>query len=382
MSLRAVTWNEQRGTEPMAAPSRDPLQLHRRLPGYRPSPLVPAADLAADIGLANVFVKDEAERLGLPSFKILGASWATYRALEERRGRPFPEWSTLEELAAAAEPLRPLTLVAATDGNHGRAVARMARLLGFDAHIFVPADMVAARIAAIEGEGAKVTVVDGTYDDAVMRSAEEESQTHLVVSDTSWPGYERIPRWIIDGYSTIFWEIDEQLDAMGAPHPDVVLVQIGVGAFAAAAAHHFRRSGAPRRPLLVGVEPADADCMRASVAAGKVVSQPGPHRSIMAGLNCGTPSIVAWPVVSAAFDVFFALDDDAARAGMVDLARAGVVSGESGAAGAGVLRALAEGPGLQALGVGAGTTALTVSTEGATDPVAYEEIVGAAPRQG
>ena len=158
------------GTGLVAGLARAPLTVHTRLPGYQPTPLVETPGLADALGVGRVLVKVEAHRLGLPAFKMLGASWATYRAVVDRLGSE-PEWTTVDELADAVEPLRPLTLAAATDGNHGRAVAAMARLLGFDARIFVPSDMVAARIAGIEREGATVEIVDGTYDDAVARSA-------------------------------------------------------------------------------------------------------------------------------------------------------------------------------------------------------------------
>jgi diaminopropionate ammonia-lyase len=138
--------------------------------------------------------------------------------------------------------------VAATDGNHGRALARVARLFGLGARIFVPENMVAARREAIAGEGAEVVVVRGTYDDAVERSAEEAGERGLVVSDMSWPGYERIPSRVIEGYSTMLWEIDDELERRGEAGPDLVAVQVGVGAFAAAVTRHFRRPGTVAAP--------------------------------------------------------------------------------------------------------------------------------------
>jgi diaminopropionate ammonia-lyase len=280
-------------------------------------------------------------------------------------------------------PLRPLTLATATDGNHGRAVARMARLLGLQARVFVPADMARARRDAIQSEGAQLVVVDGTYDDAVARSAAEASDRCLVISDTSWPGYADVPRWVIEGYSTIFHEIDDQLAAQGIRGPDLVAVQIGVGALAAAAVTHFRRTERERRPKLAGVEPEGAACVLASMAAGRVVSIPGPHVSIMAGLNCGTPSEVAWPLVSRGLDVLVAVEDDWARRAMRDLAGVGVMAGETGAAGLAGLTALLTGPHAPAtraaLGIDDSSSALVICTEGATDPEAYRRIVGESP---
>jgi diaminopropionate ammonia-lyase len=359
-----------------AMPDRAPLELHRRLPGYRPTPLVSADAVATDLGVAKVWVKDESSRLELPSFKILGASWGVYRALERRVGDLEP-WATAADLAAKLEPHKPLALAAATDGNHGRAVARVARLLGLEARIFVPVGTAAARIDAITSEGASCEVVDGGYDDAVRRSAAEGGADCLVIADTSWEGYEDVPRWVIEGYSTIFWEVDEDLERSGSGEPDAVVVQVGVGALAAAAGRHYRRPGLRRRAALVGVEPERAACVLASVQAGRVVTLPGVQDSIMAGLNCGTPSTVAWPTVSRAYDLFVAIDDDAARAGMRLLAAAGIVAGETGAAGVGGLLELRGSDAWTELGLDRGARVLVLSTEGATDPEAYRAIVGA-----
>jgi diaminopropionate ammonia-lyase len=358
-----------------------PQAFHRHFPDYEPTPLVERPELARQLGIGRLLIKDESSRLGLPAFKMLGASWASYRALverfESRRDRPLGEWTTLAQLAEMLETLRPMTLATATDGNHGRAVARFARLLGLQARIFVPEGTSTARIEAILGEGATCEVVDGTYDDAVARAALEAADDCLVVSDTSWPGYETVPRWVIEGYSTIFAEIDAQRTAAGLPDPDVVLVPIGVGALAAAVAGWYRRPTLAHQPLLIGVEPATANCVMASAAAGHPVEVPGPHRSVMAGLNCGEPSPVAWPLVSTGFDWFVAGGDELAIDGMRLLADAGIVSGESGACTVGALAALAAGAGHDAgLVLGPDLTVLALSTEGATDPDYYESVVG------
>jgi diaminopropionate ammonia-lyase len=358
---------------------RDPLNFHRRLPDYGPTPLIDAPRLADTLGVGRVWVKDESYRLGLPAFKILGASWAVYRALEEHSGHGFGAWDDLEGLRKRVEPLRPLTLAAATDGNHGRAVARMARLLGLGARIFVPADMVPARIEAIESEGAAVTVVDGSYDDAVARSAEEAGERCLVISDTSWPGYEDVPRWVIEGYSTILWETEDELARRGENSPDLVVAQIGVGAFAAAVVSHFRGGDTGASPKMLGVEPTGAACALASVEAGRRVHLPGPHPSIMAGLNCGAPSLVAWPVISKEIDVFVAVEDEWARRAMRSLAGVDLVSGETGGAGlAGLLALVYDREGESArrlLSMKEDTTVLLFNCEGATDPEAYRRIV-------
>ncbi|MBI5966840.1 MAG: pyridoxal-phosphate dependent enzyme, partial [Deltaproteobacteria bacterium] len=150
-------------------PNRAPRDFHRRLPGYAPTPLIPVPQLAAKVGVGQVWVKDESNRLGLPSFKILGAWWATYQMLLRLFGQHLEPWSSLQELSKKLQPLRPLKLIAATDGNHGRAVARIAALLGFASRIFVPSNTSPARIDAIASEGAEVVVVDGSYEAALSQ---------------------------------------------------------------------------------------------------------------------------------------------------------------------------------------------------------------------
>lgn len=374
MSSPEILWNPGRATPPAVVDhGPSPRSFHRRLPGYEPTPLVDAPSLAAGLGIGRLWVKDEAWRLGLPAFKMLGASWASYRLLVAALGHE-PEWDTLDDLSAALDPIKPLTLVAATDGNHGRAVARTAKLLGLGAEILVPAGTAPARIDAIASEGANVSVVDGTYDDAIAASAALASDDHLVVSDTSWPGYAEVPGWVIDGYTTIFEEVDEQLAAAGSAPLDAVVVQMGVGALTAAVMEHYRAvDGAG--PLTIVVEPDTAACGLRSAAAGELIDVPGPHRSIMAGLNCGRASELAWPRVVAGADAFVAVDDEAAERAMRDLAGIAITAGETGGSGLAGLRAFVEGqPGT----LGPDSTVLVINTEGPTDPEGYERIVGVA----
>ena len=370
-----VTRNEMFDGRDWPAAPAEVLAFHRRLPAYAPTLVIDAPELAASLAVGRVLVKAETQRMGLPSFKILGASWASYRAICEHIGDDPQPWANINELAASLAHLRPMTLAAATDGNHGRAVAFMARLLGFDAHILVPDGTSEARIAAIEGESATVTVVDGTYDDAIEQSAEMAGDRCLVVSDTSWPGYETIPANVAEGYTTIFAEVDDALAANGIAPPDLVAVPVGVGAFMAAAVTHYR-SGA-HRPVLVSVEPDDANCVQLSTINGEITETPGPHRSIMVGLNCGVPSPLAWPMMASGVDWCVSVDSDAAGAAMSDLADSQVVAGETGSASlAGVRALLADEAGSAALDDPASATVLIMVTEGATDPANYERIVG------
>lgn len=342
------------------------LAFHRTLPGYQPSPLVDAPALARRLGVAAVHVKDESARLGMPSFKILGASWAAYRALVDLLGRDPGQVRGISDLTARLDG-RQLTLVAATDGNHGRAVARMAGLVRQSARILVPRDMVPERIDAIRGEGATVTVVDGNYDEAVAASAALADDTHVIISDTSWDGYERVPGWVIDGYQTIVEEVLQALADRGLEPPTVVVTQMGVGAFATAMIRGFSVLGA----RMIGTEPTKAACVLESIRAGEPVRLDGALDSIMAGLNCGTPSPLAWPDLLAGLQYVTAVTDEDAEDAMRALAAVGVVAGESGAAGLAAL--LAHGP---ELGLTQSDRILVVSTEGATDSRAYRRIVG------
>ena len=376
--------------------------FHQRLPGYAPTPLRDMPALADACGVGRVLVKDESSRLGLPAFKILGASWATYRVLCDRLGEE-PSWSTLDDLAAVvADRLGPLRLVAATDGNHGRAVARMAKLLGLSATILVPDGTADARIDGIASEGAEVIVAPGTYDDAITLSAEMAGERDLVISDTSWPGYEGPPRWVIEGYATIFAEIDAALEGGGVDSPggasdqvvvtddgievadpvtiDVAVVPLGVGALGAAAGASLRAGFEPGAgPLLVGVEPDTAACVAAAVEAGHVVEVPGPHRSLMAGLNCGLASMLALPTVTATFDALVAVDDDTCRRAIRAHAEAGMDVGETGAAALAGLMAVVDDH-RDELPIPATATVLLLATEGVTDPASFERIVGRPPR--
>ncbi|MWA07330.1 diaminopropionate ammonia-lyase [Actinomadura sp. LD22] len=357
-SLARTSWFSRPAARAWRCPpaSRDAAAFHAALPGYAPTPLVEAPALAAGLGAGRVFVKDESSRLGLPAFKILGASWGVCRALCDRLGVPVPAAGPVAALRARAGAFR---LVTATDGNHGRAVAAMARMLGTRAEVFVPDGVHPAALAAIEGEGARVVRVGAPYDEAVRAAAESArgDASALLVQDTAWPGYERVPRWIVEGYSTLFAEIDAQLRAAGAGAPDVVAVPVGVGSLAQAAVVHYR-SGVSA-PKLLAVEPDAAPCVLASLAAGRLVTvQTG--ATAMAGLNCATPSSAAWPYLRAGVDAAVSVADaDVAHAAR-DLAAAGVSAGPCGAAALAGVRAARPG-----LGLGPADTVVLLSTEGA-----------------
>jgi diaminopropionate ammonia-lyase len=357
-------------------PTLNPRPFHASIAGYEPTPLRSARRTADRLDVARVSVKDESQRLGLPSFKVLGASWAIYRAMLVQLGVPASAAVTFGELRRAVEGLRPFTLSAATDGNHGRAVAHVAAMLGFDANIYVPEDMIEARRNAISAEGATVTVVAGGYDDAVRRSAQDAGERCLVISDTSWEGYEQVPGWVIDGYATVFAEIDEQLLEAGWPRPEVVVVPVGVGALAAATVRHFWSCPAPR-PMLIGVEPTSAACVLESVVAGHIVTLDHAQQSVMSGLNCGTPSQVAWPLVSQGLDLYLAVPDHPIAEATRLLAADEIAAGESGAAGLAGLLTLQSDADLLVGGprLSPDHHVLLICTEGPTDPAAYARFI-------
>ncbi|HVF79719.1 MAG TPA: pyridoxal-phosphate dependent enzyme [Solirubrobacteraceae bacterium] len=369
MSLVTFLDNSQRGVRSPSVPDERAARFHRSMPGYAPSAVAEAPVTAAALGLSRLLVKLETERFGLPSFKILGASWAACRAISLRLG--VPPAATFEELCRMCVRLDGLTLVAATDGNHGRAVARVARLLRLDARILIPEHSAQARIDAILGEGADVGIVSGTYDDAVGQAARLAGDDHLVISDTSWPGYETVPGWVADGYATIFAELADQVPG---ELPPLAAIQIGVGALACA---FVRALAAPGR-VLVGVEPGDADCALQAVRDGTPILVPGPHRSIMAGLNCGRASRIALPDMAAGIDAFCAIDDSSAEQAVRLLLRDGLTCGETGAAGVAGLLALRESrpeTTWERLGVGdAHPAAVVICTEGPTDPESFARI--------
>jgi diaminopropionate ammonia-lyase len=346
------TWLSNRRDPAWTAAAPDPraIAFHRQLPGYVATPLIELADLARELGVGRVFAKDESQRLGLPAFKALGASWAVRRAIDEHGGDGR------------------LTIVTATDGNHGRAVAHFARRMGHAAAIFVPDGVHPQAVAAIRAEGAEVTAVDGTYDDAVAEAARLcRANDHVLVQDTGWEGYEEIPGWIVDGYGTLFAELDEQLAAAGVAHPDVLLVPTGVGSLLQAALTRYRQLGSDTGTAIVSVEPHNADCVRASLAAGRPVTVPT-GVTTMAGLNCGTVSSVAWPAIVAGLDAALVTDDAASAAATATLAELGVDAGPCGAASLAALRGVVNGPDATAfrqhVGLHPDATVVLLITEG------------------
>lgn len=366
--------------------NNDMFDFHKSLAGYQITPLISLPGIATSLGLGKVYVKDEGQRFGIKAFKALGASYAIYRFLksrwEERFGAGFNHQSFADP--DILKKLGTFTFCAATDGNHGRAVAWTARKLRQKAQIFMPCDAVKARIDNIRSEGAEVTVVDGTYDDCVRVAAEMAAENGwFEIADTAYEGYTTIPGWVLNGYSTIFREMENEINLREIPKIDFVLLQTGVGSFAAAGAAYYAGRYGSRRPKLICVEPLQAACFLDSMAngAGKPIAAKGSRETIMAGLNCGIPSITAWSILKDSVDLFLAVTDNYAESAMKKYAEAGIISGESGASGLAGLLALMTDPALeetrQKIGLDHKSRILLINTESDTDPENYLKIVGA-----
>ncbi len=367
-----VVANQSAVSQPATHPPEALLAFHRSLPGYAPTPLVPLDSLAAELGVEKVWLKDETQRIGLPSFKIMGASWAVAAAIARHLTLDSLDLGSLRASLSGSG----VQLCAATDGNHGRAVARMARLLGVPCRIFVPAGLAEDRIASIASEGAEVVRGTHTYDPTVMEAADwAASERALLIQDTSWSGYEEVPRQIVLGYDTILREVDDELRLRGFGTPTLVMAQAGVGSFASAVVAHY--GSGDDRPQFVSIEPDSADCVAASIQEGLPTEAAGHLDSIMAGLNCGVVSELAWPILRDGLEAAVTIDDDGAREGMRELAQAGVSAGEcSGAAVGGLRLLLSDARWRERLGITSESCVLVFATEGVTEPSTYTSIVG------
>ena len=324
--------------------------FHEALPEYTRTALVPLPELAESLGIKAAFIKDESSRFGLKAFKGLGGTY--------------------------------LHFVTATDGNHGKGVAWAAAKLGCQAHIYLPKGSVQARAQAIRDIGnTEAVITEWGYDDTVRYAAKlADEHGWVLIQDTSWPGYEDIPRTIIQGYTTMCREASEQLEELGLA-PTHVFLQAGVGAMAGGVLGWLRNRYPDSDLTAAIIEPTEAACVFESVAAadGQMHPAAGSGRTIMAGLNCGEVCPLTWPIMLRQADAWFSCPDQVAVQGMRCLNRAGVISGESGAVTAGLASLMAQdafGDVKQALKFNSDSVLLLFSTEGDTDPEAYLEIVG------
>jgi diaminopropionate ammonia-lyase len=379
---RALDPTDQETFRAAAVSEVERFLTHR--PNHAPTRLHRLPDLARRLGVGSIFIKDESTRLDLGSFKALGGSYAVIRLVLEEASRQLARPVDIGELTSA--PVRRIaagmTFACATDGNHGRSVAAGAELVGARAAIFVHSGVSDERVAAIARFGARMIRVNGTYDDSVAEAeAVSAKEGWTVVSDTSWPGYERIPSLVMQGYTVMLNEAIRELDAT----PTHVFVQAGVGGLAAAVAGYFDTVFGADRPTLVVVEPERAACLFASARAGRAVKIEHDEPTIMAMLECYEPSLVAWRILTRTADGFMTIGEADAMEAMRCLAfpaggDAAVVAGESGAAGlAGLQAAMKDPQTKEALGLDAQSRIFVINTEGATDQARYEAIVGVRP---
>lgn len=360
--------------------------FHRGFKEYSPTPLHRLKHLAKEMGVAEIFVKDESYRFGLHAFKVLGGSYAIGKVLAERLGMDIGDLSFDDfTQPLIKEKLGEITFVTATDGNHGKGIAWAARKLGQKSVVYMPRGSSALRLEAIKKEGAQASIIEGNYDDAVRLSGEmAREKGWVVVQDTTWPGYETIPHWIMQGYSTLIDEAMEQLEDWKYHRVSHVFLQAGVGSFAGGILAYLTARFGEQRPLCVVMEPREADCLFRSAQSEKIETVTGDMPTIMAGLACGEPNAQSYKIIEKYADAYLSCQDKVAIRGMRMLAAPlrgdpPVISGESGALGMGVLSYLAEKRAYQELReklkLRADSVVLLISTEGDTDPKKYREIV-------
>ena len=359
--------------------------FHESFPQYAETPLADLKGMAEYLGLDRVCVKDESYRFGLNAFKVLGGSYAIARYIGEETGKDISELPysvlTSQELR---ERFGTATFYSATDGNHGRGVAWAANKLHQKSVIIMPKGSTVTRLNHIKAENAEAWISEVNYDECVRQAAKlaEKTEHGVMVQDTAWEGYEKIPAWIMEGYGTM---ADEAGDQYGE-RPTHIFVQAGVGSLAGAVVGYFANRYRENPPVMVVVEASAADCLYRGAAAGdgEIRIVDGDMDTIMAGLACGEPNITSWDVLKNHVSCFISLEDCAAARGMRMLAAPlkgdrQVVSGESGAASFAALAAIMRKDEYkelrEKLGLGKDSKVLCFSTEGDTDPERWKNIV-------
>lgn len=357
--------------------------FHQSLPGYHPTPLAKLTQLAKHLGISDLWVKSEASRFDLKAFKVLGASYAIGKLLAKDLRLDVDKF-TFEQIVSQALKFRNLTFVTATDGNQGRAVAWTANRLGCKAVIYMPKGSSKIRLEAIQNLGAEASIINGNYDAAVRLAAKQSDEKGwILIQDTSWPGNEEIPLYIMQGYITLLTETFQQLEGKWPSH---IFMQAGVGSLAAALQAFLCSCRDKPMPFFTVVEPTEAACFYKSMIMGdgKPHAVHGDMDTIMAGLACGEPSEIAWDILKENADAFIACSDHVAIKGMRVLGNPlkgddRVVSGESGAVTTGIVYELLNNSMFneltEQLGLGADSRVLVISTEGDTDPEHYRKVV-------
>jgi diaminopropionate ammonia-lyase len=347
-------------------------------PGYQPSPLHRLDQLAAQIGVDQIYYKDESDRFGLKSFKALGGAYAVARQLQQRIQAQTGQLASIEDLLQGRfrAIVQNLVISCATDGNHGRSVAWGCQMFGCECIIYIHRDVSSGREQAMQAFGAKVIRIDGNYD-ASVKQADTDAIKHsrIIVSDTSYPGYVDIPKDVALGYTVMLAEAVEQ---MGDSIPTHVFIQAGVGGLAAAVCAYFWELWGSKRPRFIVVEPEQANCLQQSAAAGEPVTVEGDLETLMAGLSCGEVSLLAWDILGPGCNDFLTVSEDAVPACMRLLARGepAIEAGESAVAGLAAAIAAREDPQFaHLLGLDEASRIFVIGTEGATDPELYQQLV-------
>ena len=361
--------------------------FHESIPQYERTPLVKLENLAKMLGVKGVYLKDESYRFGLNAFKVLGGSFAMAKYMADKLGKDISELP-YEKLISdeVRNELGDITFFTATDGNHGRWVAWTANKLKQKSVVYMPKGSSLIRLNNIKAEGAKASITELNYDDAVRLATEDAAKVGgLVVQDTAWEGYEDIPAWIMQGYGTMAKEAVEQLSEYGVERPTHVFIHAGVGSLSGAV-QVYMAAKFEECPITVVVEADKADCFYKSAEAGdgKPRFVGGDMQTIMAGLACGEPNTIGFEILKNYSEAFISAPDWVSAKGMRILGNPlvgdeKVISGESGAVTTGTLVSIMQDESLaelrKALKLDENSKVLLISTEGDTDPDKYRSIV-------
>nr|WP_209511680.1 diaminopropionate ammonia-lyase [Sedimentibacter acidaminivorans] len=363
------------------------LKFHSSFEQYTETPLVELNELSKYIGLKDFFIKDESYRFGLNAFKVLGGSFAIGQYIANRLGKSIEDlpYKVLMSDDIKKE-LGELTFITATDGNHGRGIAWTAEQLKQKAIVYMPKGSSLERRDRIRAHGATCEITEWNYDDTVRYCNElAEKNGYVMVQDTSWEGYEDIPTWIMQGYMTMAYEAYLELEKLNKK-PTHIFLQAGVGSLSSAVTGFFSSVYEDDKPIITIVEPDKAACLYKTAKAddGKLHPVTGEMNTIMAGLACGEPVTVGWPVLNANAENFLSVPDSTAAHGMRVLGNPlkgdeRIISGESGAASAGVVSQVMTLEELkdikESLKLDKNSIVLCFSTEGDTDFANYRDIV-------
>ena len=349
--------------------------------GYAPTPLVSLTALAAKIGVGEVLYKDEGPRFGLGSFKALGGSYAAQRVLQRQISAQLGLEVSLEDIRTGKykSEAAQITLVSATDGNHGRSLAWGCQRFGAPCRIYIHAEVSEGRAEAMRDLGAEVIRITGDYDESVVLAKQEAAENGwFVVSDTSWEGYSEPPRDVMAGYGVMTQEICDSLEQV----PTHVFLQGGVGGLAAGVVAGLRQHWGAQGPRVVIVEPELAACLFESGRAGEATTFAIQTETLMAGLSCGEPSGMAWEILAEEVTDFLTIPETLVAPAVRLLARPllgdeAIEAGESAIAGLAALIAARQDAELsQKLGLDESSRVLLIGSEGVTDPAIFAQIMG------